>query len=345
VDATAQVAIVGAGPIGLELAIALKQAGIPYQHFDKGQIGQTISWFPEMMRFFSSPERIAIAGIPIPRTDQSKCTKEEYLAYLRAVVQQFDLPVRTYENVERIKRVDSGGFTLHSRDAQGQYHTCRAEKLVLAIGDMHRPHLIGVPGENLPHVSHYFHEPHRFFRKKLLVVGGKNSAVEAALRCWHCGAEVTLCYRASELDPRHIKYWVLPEIQGCVRRGEIRALPTTTPLAIEPGKATLRSVRGGEPFEIEADFILLLTGYEADMALFAETGVELTGIEQNPAFNPQTMETNVPGLYVAGTTTAGSQQSYQVFIETSHIHIDRILAAIQGNPPPPEEPTNRRPEN
>ena len=173
------IAIIGAGPIGLELAVALKQAGIDYVQFDAGQIGATIEWYPIDMLFHSSSDRVAIAGVPIQTADQQKVKREEYLAYLRAVVLQFGLKVRTYERVIGAERRDDGRFALRTRAVDGE-HVTIVDDVVLAIGAMHAPRMLGIPGEEQAHVSHYFRDPHMYFGKKLLIVGGRNSAVEAA---------------------------------------------------------------------------------------------------------------------------------------------------------------------
>ncbi len=165
-----RVAIVGAGPIGIELAIALKQAGIDYVQLDAGPIGATMTWYPLEMVFHSSADRLALAGVPIQVPDQQKPKREEYLAYLRAVVQQFALEIRTYERVESARRARDGTFELQTRAVDGQ-HIYHVDAVVLAIGAMHAPRLLGIPGEDAPHVSHYFHEPHAYFGKRLLVVG------------------------------------------------------------------------------------------------------------------------------------------------------------------------------
>src|SRR5882724_10142565 len=178
----ARVAVVGAGPIGIELAVALKRAGVDYLHFDARQIGHTISWFAPQTRFFSSNERIAIAGVPLETADQTKATREQYLGYLRSVVRQFNLRIQTYEPVTIITH-EADSFRLQT--AKSEY---RAKKIVLATGGTERPRMLGVAGENLPHVSHYFQDPHTYFGKELLIVGGRNSAVEAALRCHYAGA-------------------------------------------------------------------------------------------------------------------------------------------------------------
>lgn len=327
------VLLAGAGPIGIELAVALKRAGLDYAHLDAGQIGSTISWYAPQTQFFSSPERIAIAGVPLQTIDQSKATREEYLAYLRSVVQQFDLEIRTFERVISIGRGE-GAFDLVSRTIAGE-RRWRAARVVLAIGDMHRPRLLGVPGEGLSHVSHYFADPHTWFRRRLLIVGGKNSAVEAAIRCVRVGAEVILSYRGADFDAERVKFWLLPEIRAMVRDRRLTFLPQTTVKEIRAGAVLLE--RDGETLEIDADSVLLLTGYEQDSTLFRQAGVTLEGEERRPQFDPRTMETNVPGLYVAGTATAGTQLGgVKEFIETSHVHVARILAALQGLPPPEE---------
>lgn len=337
------VAIVGAGPVGLELAVGLKGAGIDYIQFEKGQIGQTISWFPRLMRFFSSADRIAIAGVPIPRVDESKCTREDYLAYLRGIVLQFDLPVQSYEEVTAIQRAgEKFSITTKSKGEKFHYYS---RSLVLAVGDMHKPRMLNIPGENLSHVHHYFDEPHTYFRRKILVVGGRNSAIEAAMRCLRCGAEVSISHRGNEFDPGSIKYWILPEIQGLIERGEIQIYRNTVPKTIHNSSVTLAQIDDGRTFDIDTDFVLLMVGYLADMSLFRMAGVTLEGVEEKPVYNERTMETNVPGLYVAGTSTAGSQQTYSVFIENCHVHVKRIIAALTGEQSPDETVEFERPES
>ena len=193
------VVVIGAGPIGLEVAVGLKEAGINYRHFDANQIGHTMTWWPRNTHFFSTTERLAIAGVPIQNNHQQRITGEDYLAYLRSVVEQFDLRIDSYEPVTRLVRTATG-FVLESESQHGRRVTsCR--QVVMAIGDMHWANQLRIPGEDLPHVSHYFRDPHDYFRKRLLVVGGKNSAVEAALRCWRAGSRVTMSYRREQFDP------------------------------------------------------------------------------------------------------------------------------------------------
>ena len=313
------VAVIGAGPIGLELAVALKQAGIDYVQLDAGQIGSTIEWYPPLMLFHSSSDRLALAGLPIQTANQQKITREEFLAYLRALVQHFGLSVRTYERVVRIDRVP-GGFELQTTESR-----IRAEIVVLAIGAFHAPRLIGVPGEELPHVSHYLGDPHKYFGKRLLIVGGRNSAVEAAIRCSRAGADVTISYRGDDFDPKMVKFWLLPEVRALIRDGYVRFLPRTCVEEIRNGTVVLSGI------EVAADFVLLMTGYRQDPTLFEMLGVELKGEAREPVHDPDTMETNVPGVFVAGTAVAGTPpRKVSVIVETCHVHVPRIVAAIRG---------------
>ena len=326
-----RVAIVGAGPIGLELAVALKQAGVDYMQLDASQIGATIAWYPQEMLFHSSADRLSLSGVPIQVADQQKPKREEYLAYLRSLVLQFGLDIRTYERVEHASRLPGGGFELQTRALAGErrYHV---DALVLAIGAMHAPRLLGIPGEELPHVSHYFFDPHTYFGKKLLVVGGRNSAVETAVRCQRAGAQVTLSYRRGDFEPSVVKFWLLPEVRAMIRDARVRFLPFTAPLAIDRGTVLLARTDGsGEPYPIEADFVLLMTGYRQDATLFDLLGVDMQGADRQPLYDPETMETNVPGLFVAGTAIAGTPlKRVSVIVETCHVHVPRIVQRLTG---------------
>ncbi len=342
------VVLIGAGPIGLEMAVALKEAGVDYVHLEAKQVGHTISWFPRQARFFSSPERIAICGVPLMTVDQSKATREEYLAYLLGIVKQFELPIQTYERVTQLLHEPCDGetrFQVTTECAAGTAHY-RARRVILAMGDMHAPRplrhagLDPVPGASLPHVSAYFDEPHPYSGQDLLIVGGKNSAIEAAIRCYRAGARVALCHRRPALSSS-IKYWLKPEIEWLIDSGEIQCYPNSVPVRITPTHADLAPV--GDDCEprldqdswqrVKADFVLLLIGYVMDPTLLRQAGVELFGPGLTPRLNPETMETNVPGLYVAGTAAAGTQLSFKLFIENCHAHVVRVLRHLVGQDP------------
>lgn len=333
---TYEVAVIGAGPIGLELSVALKQNGIDHLLFDRGQIGETIFKWPPNTHFFSSPERIAIAGVPIPNTDQTKITGESYLAYLRAIVLQFKLRVNTYEQVERIDSMPEPepAFTMQTRTWKG-VNTYLCRNVVLATGGMAGPRHLDIPGEDLPHISHYPGDPHRYFQKRVLVVGGRNSALETALRLFRAGAEVTISYRRDSFDTHIPKRFLMAEVQMWINEGKIRFLPATVPVEITPDHVVLaptaaRVATEGKQIHLETDFVLLCTGFQADMSLFEMLGVRLEGEARKPIFDPETMETNIPGVFVAGTATAGTQERFKAFIETSHVDVERITAALKG---------------
>jgi thioredoxin reductase (NADPH) len=194
---------------------------------------------------------------------------------------------------------------------------------------------LNIPGENLPHVSHYFQDPYHYFRRRLLIVGGRNSAVEAAVRCYRGGSFVLLSYRRDKLDPAIIKYWLMPEIKTLIDSGKIEQHFSTVPVAIEHDRVHLRR-QDGTTYWVAAGAVLLLTGYEADMTLFKQLGAQLKIETEAPVFNAETMETSVPGLYVAGTATGGTQNRFMIFIENCHVHVQRIMSALTGSSAPAE---------
>ncbi|MFG0241994.1 MAG: NAD(P)-binding domain-containing protein [Phycisphaerales bacterium JB054] len=353
-----EVAVIGAGPIGLEMAVALQRAGVRAVQIEAGGIGATMGWWAPGTKYFSSPERISIAGVPLVVEHEEKATREDYLRYLRQVAGTFRLDVRTFERVVGASR-DGDGFVLRTvksahgvggveeqRRAAGDGgdptlrrasasasggREYRVGKIVLAIGNMHVPRLVGVAGEGLPHVSHYLGDPHDYYGRRVVIVGGRNSAVEAAIRLYRVGAQVTLCQRRTELERDRIKYWLLPELEWLIKKDQIGLHAGVGVREISASAVVVGPVEGGgEAVSVPADAVLLLTGYDQDPELFGMLGVELEGDERRPRFARETMETNVPGVFVAGTATGGSQQRSKVFIENSHEHVERIVRAIAG---------------
>ena len=242
---TYEVAIIGAGPIGLELAVSLKRAGVDYIQFDANQIGHTLTWWPRNTHFFSTTERLAIAGVPIQDNSQQRITGEFYLAYLRSIVEMFDLQINAFEPVVGVVKQDNI-FQIETNAAAGRQEYS-AENIVLAIGDMHWSNDLNIPGEDLPHVSHYFRDPHDYFRQRVLIVGGKNSAAESALRIWRAGGQVTLSYRRERVDQQRVKHWLLPDLEAQIEAGVIRFLPSTTPIEITPTHIILQPTDGKRP--------------------------------------------------------------------------------------------------
>ena len=334
------VVVVGGGPVGIEVAVGLVNKGFSCIVLEKGALGNTMTWWAPGTRWFSSNERISIAGVPLVTPDQSKATREQYLAYLLAVVRQFDLHVRTYEPVESLVPAGPDSQSLHRwtvhTSARGQARAYQCNAVVLAIGGTDFPNTLGVPGEELPHVDGYLREPHTYFGQKVLVVGGRNSAVEAALRLYHAGAHVTLCYRGASLPEDHIKYWLMPEMRSLLRSGRIASLFGTVVKKITPREVFFDRVDDTSDVEIpvsaEFDRILKLIGYQQDKTLLRAAGVNLVEPGECPEFDPATMQTNVPGVFVAGTAIAGTQSSrYQVFLENCHEHVEKILATLKGH--------------
>jgi len=330
------IAIIGAGPIGIELAIALQRAGADYCLIEAKQIGDAFSQWPPHTHFYSTPEHVALAGVPVHNVDQLPINGEQYLAYLRTLVETFDLNLLLYEPVTGIEPT-AERFDLHTNPRTGPRTIC-ANKVVIASGGMAGPRRLNIPGEDLPHVTHYFPGPHPYFRTQLLIVGGRNSALEAALRCWRAGAQVSISYRRPDLDFDIIKPHLAMDMGDRLRKGEINFLPSTIPVEITSSHVMLATTENGrtpvgDPVEHQTDFVLLATGFVADMSLFEKAGVTLVGSEQAPLFDNATMETDVPGLFVAGTAAAGTQSRFKSFISTSHDHVAKIVKALTGQVP------------
>ena len=334
-DFTVRLEQVFQGPMDLLLHLVREQEVDVHEI----EIGTILDGYLGYLKALESID-IEIAGVPLVVANEEKATRENYLDYLRSVVGTHLLDIETYTRVMRIDKDDSG-FTLHTaRSFHGvggeeelnfnpstleQLEPIRAKRIVLAIGDMHKPRMLSVPGEELPHVSHYLGDVHQYANQPVTIVGGKNSAVEAAIRLFRAGAQVTMVHRGEWFDPDRIKYWLYPEIEYLIKKDKIRYIPHANVTNISPTPATLET---GE--SIESRFVLLLTGYVQDPQLFTQLGVELLGDDRKPRHDLKTMQTNVPGVYVAGTGSAGTQSRTKVFIETSHIHVERILASLQG---------------
>jgi thioredoxin reductase (NADPH) len=254
--------------------------------------------------------------MPIQTADQQKCTREQYLAYIRATCMKYELAVNTYEEVKTISKRD--GFSIETATSRGN-KSYQVRYLVLATGGTANPRRLGIPGEDLPHVQNTLQDPHSYFGRKLVIVGGKNSAVEGALRAFHAGAHVTIITRSHQFDSKSIKYWLLPELEGRIKRNEIGCNFKTEVKEIARGKVKLSN---GE--ELRADFVLKAIGFDADMRLFEELGIEL-GENKVPFFNEETMESNVEGVYVLGTAVGGTQKSFKVYIENTHHHVGKIM--------------------
>jgi thioredoxin reductase (NADPH) len=319
--------IVGAGPSGLSAAIAAKQRHLDYQVLEQGVLVNSIYRFPPQMVFFTTPELLEIGGLPF-MSPYEKPTRGEALNYYRKVVEKYDLQIAYGETVLSVQREDDA-FALATRTSHGVQRVRYAHNVLMAIGYYDHPNLIGVPGEDLPHVHHYYSEPHAYFRQRVAVVGGGNSAAEAALECFRAGARVTLVHRGPALKAS-IKYWVKPDIENRIKEGSVAARFNTCVTEIKPTSVVVRTAgsenddAGDE--ELPADAVLLLTGYRSDSNLLRAAGVRLDE-RCVPAFNPDTFETNVPGLFLAGGAVTGMDTS-NIFIENGRFHGEKIVQVI-----------------
>ena len=314
--------IVGAGPIGLACAISAKRRGIDPLVIDAGAICESILRYPVGMTFFTTPERLEIGNHPIT-TSGAKPTREEALKYYRSVARVEELRIRTYTRLLDVRR-EKGRLVASVATGVGEQReeAISCDRLVLATGYFDHPNLLRIPGEDLPHVSHYPDEPHRTSGLDVVIVGGKNSAVELALNAYRAGARVTLVYRGSALKPS-VKYWLRPDIENRIKAGEIAARWSTTVCAITPRHVTVQD-SSGTTSELPADLVYLLTGYQPDFDLFRRIGLELDPASGKPAHDPQTLETNVPGIHVAGSVTAGRFIS-EIFIENGRYDGEKIF--------------------
>jgi len=327
---TLDLVVVGAGPCGIAVGAAAKQEGLSCVLFDRGCVTSSLVGYPYYMTFFSTAVMLEVGGVPFT-IPNAKPTRREALAYYRRVVEHFDLDVRQYEEVVAVEGRD-GDFRVLTRPSRSRpgtpppegdtIHSARA--VVIATGAFDAPNMLGVPGEDLAKVHHHYHEPYPYFDQDVLVVGAGNSAVEAALELYRNGARVTLAHFLDSID-RGVKPWVVPDITNRIEKGEIPALWRHRVAVIRPRSVVLRSEDSGDVTEIPNDFVLAMTGWRADHAPLVSLGVRIDEASGIPAHDPATMETNVPGLYIAGVIAAGHDAN-KIFIENGREH-GRLIAA------------------
>jgi len=317
------VLVIGAGPTGLACAIDAQRAGFSVVCVDKGCLCNSLFHYPANMTFFTTPELLEIGNMPFSSPNQ-KPTRSEALEYYRKVADHYQLNVLQYHTVNGVQGSD-GDFSVHTTDRFGRIAQHRARKLIVATGYYDLPNYLGIPGEDLPKVLHYYDEPHPYFGLNVLVIGGKNSAAIAALDLWRHGAKVTLVHRGAALH-RHIKYWIKPDIENRIKNGEIAAYFHSTVSSITEDTVTLATPSG--PVTLPNQFVFALTGYHPDFAFIESLGVHLD--EHNarcPVCDPATLESNVPGLYLAGVVVAG-ERTNEIFIENGRFHGDLIATDL-----------------
>jgi bacillithiol disulfide reductase len=315
------VLIVGAGPSGLATAIAAKRQNLDFVIVEQGILVNSIFNFPMHMVFFTTPELLEIGGLPLI-TPYDKPTRLEALRYYRRVVDTYALPISFHETVVEIEREDEV-FTV-TTEMRGQRRVRQARAVVLAIGYYDRPNMLGIPGEDLPHVSHYYTDAHPYYRQRVVIVGGKNSAAEAALELFRGGAHVTLVHRHAALGDS-IKYWVRPDIENRIKEGSVSARFESSVVEIRPTEVVID--RQGTQETIPADGVFLLTGYHPDVGLMTRAGIHCDPVTLVPTLNAETFESNVPNLFIAGGAVAG-RQTGNIFIENGRFHGERIIKVL-----------------
>lgn len=317
------VIIVGAGPVGLASAIAAKQRGLSHVVLEKGALVNSLVHYPAAMVFFTTPELMEIGGLPFV-SPHDKPTRLEALRYYRRVTDTYSLDVRFDEPVTSLTMDADGTFVVTSAPAHAEPNVRRSRSVILATGAYDIPNPLGVPGEDLPHVSHFFNEPHVGFRRDVIVVGGKNSAAEAALELYRAGARVTLVHHGETLSDS-IKYWVRPDIDNRIKDGAIRAHFSSRLMAITPTHVMVHTPAGEQ--RLPADHVYLMTGYRAETTLLHSVGAAVDAPIHAPVYDPATFETTVPNLFVVGACVAG-KQSGMIFIENGRFHGEVAVRTI-----------------
>ena len=311
------VIVIGAGPTGLACGIELKKRGVDTLIIDKGCVVNSLYNYPTHMTFFTTPELLEIGDIPMTSLNE-KPTRTEALKYYRRVAEHYKLNIHQYEHVESIAGED-GHFTVHT--SNGPY---TAKKIIISTGYYDVPNMLNVPGEELPKVIHYYKEPHPYYDHDVLVVGAKNSAAIAALELYWTGARVTLVHRGPEIH-RHVKYWIKPNIENRIKNGEIKGWFNTKVVEIRPKSVVLDTPEGR--VEIANDFVMAMIGYSPDMRFLNATGIMLDPATQKPRTDPETLESDRKGIYLAGVIVAGMHTN-EIFIENGRFHGRQIADAI-----------------
>ena len=310
--------IIGGGPIGLNCALEAKKNNLSYLIIEKGTIVNSLYRYPLYMRFFSTAEKLEIDGIPFISA-APKPGRQEALEYYQGIARQRKIRIHLYEKVENVSKIN-GRFEIET--AKGKYS---AKNVIISTGFYDIPNLMNIPGENLPKVKHYYTEPYPYAQQKIVVVGSSNSSVDAALETYRKGAEVTMIIRNSGISDS-VKYWVKPDIENRISEGSITAHFNSELIEIKE-KTVIFKDEKGEMHEIDNDFVLAMTGYLPDFDFLRNSGIELQGECLNPLYHSETMETNVPGLYLAGVV-CGGKDTHLWFIENSRIHAEMIIRDI-----------------
>lgn len=308
------VLVIGAGPTGMACAIEAQRAGFRAVLIDKGCLCNSIFHYPSHMTFFTTPELLEIGDIPFPSQNQ-KPVRNEALEYYRRVAEHYALDARLYRLVESVTGSD-GSFEVLTRDSFGRSQTFITKKVIVATGYYDLPNYLNIPGEELPKVHHYYDDPHPYYDQDVVVIGGKNSAAIAALELWRHGARVTLVHRGPAIH-KHVKYWILPDIENRIKKGEISAHFNSRVTEIAIDTVTIQTSEGTQT--IPNHTVFALTGYHPDFDFLTALGVRFEGDDRLPVCDAACLESNVPGVYLAGVIVAGSRTN-EIFIENGRFH-------------------------
>ncbi|HEX2491161.1 MAG TPA: YpdA family putative bacillithiol disulfide reductase [Blastocatellia bacterium] len=317
--------IIGGGPTGLACAIEAQRAGFNYLTLEKGCVVNSLYNYPTQLVFFTTPELLEIGDLPFV-CEREKPVRIEALKYYRRVVDTYRLRVNQYEKVTQVSGSD-GAFMVETESTlTGEKRSYRSRKIIVAIGYYDYSNALDIPGEDLPKVSHYYKDAHPFYDRDVAVIGGANSAAIAALDLHRHGARVTMIHRGHQLR-RSIKYWILPDIENRIINGEVKAHLQTIVTEIKPSTIRIRNLVTGEDLELPNDFVFALTGYHTDNDFLRSMGIEIDPETMKPSFDHETMESNAPGIYLAGVVTAG-RETGKIFIENGRFHGGQIVSAI-----------------
>ena len=318
--------IIGSGPIGIACGLKAQAAGLSFVIIEKGCLVNSLYNYPSTMTFFSTSERLEIGGIPFV-TINNKPTRAEALEYYRRVATSHHLPIKLFEEVTAVIQLKNGAYAVITTN--GTYH---AQRIIISTGFYDIAVNLDIPGEDLPKVKHYYKDPHYFAMQKIVVVGSSNSAIDVALETFRKGAEVTLVIRGSEISQR-VKYWVRPDILNRIKEGSVKAYFNSNLVAIRKTEVDIETPEG--LITIPNDFVMAMTGYKPNFDLLKKWGLNLSNDKFIPEYNPETMETNLPGLYLAGVV-CGGLDTHLWFIENSRIHADMIIDDIVSKQPRPK---------
>jgi thioredoxin reductase (NADPH) len=317
------VLVIGAGPTGLACAIEAQKVGLRVIVLDKGCLVNSLYHYPAGMTFFTTPELLEIGEIPFTTAHQ-KPNREEALEYYRKVTDHYELDIRQYEWVKTVMGKD-GNFSITATDRVGRPRDYITKKVIVSTGYYDLFNYLNIPGEDLPKVSHYYGDAHPYYDTDVLVIGGKNSAAIAALDLWRHGARVTLAYRGTQLH-HHVKYWIKPDLENRIKANEIEAYFNSTVQEIGIDHVVIQTPHGAK--RLKNDFVLALIGYHPDYDFLRSMGIELSTEQHRPVCDPVTLESNVPGIYVAGVIVAGSRTN-EIFIENGRFHGRQIAEDLK----------------